>query len=44
MENNENIPAEIADGDKYTIVTMFEKISHNGEFPTKINDIFGVMA
>lgn len=44
MENNKNIPSEIADGDNYTIITIFDEISHNGELPTKINDIFGVIA
>lgn len=46
MENNEdnNIPAETMDEDEYTIVPMFEEFSDNGEFPTRMNDIFGVMA
>lgn len=46
MEDKEdkNIAEEITNDDEYTIVPMFEEFSDNGEFPTRINDIFGVMA
>lgn len=46
MDNteNNNIPAETVEVDEYTIVPMFEEFPDNGEFPTRINDIFGVMA
>lgn len=43
-KDDKNISAEITDDEEYTIVPMFEELSDNGEFPTRINDIFGVMA
>lgn len=46
MEDEKNIDLnkdENAD-DEYILVPMFEEFEDNGEFPTKINDIFGVMA
>lgn len=46
MEDKEikNIYADENNDDEYTIVPMFEEFPDNGEFPTRINDIFGVMA
>ncbi|MEA5084699.1 MAG: hypothetical protein VB018_11215 [Lachnospiraceae bacterium] len=46
MENNDNknTSAEKTEDNEYTIIPMFEEFSDNGEFPTRINDIFGVMA
>ena len=46
MKNNKNedIDNEIVEDDEYILVPMFEEFPDNGEFPTRINDIFGVMA